>query len=543
MLYRLFSLSLLLSAGCTDRSPDSVADDAEADEDTDADTDADTDTDTDADTDADTDTDADADTDADTDTSEYLNACIDSAVASDLPEAGSTGSMQYRIVELESNGRIDPLYVAVYFHQDDVEPPYDEGFPVVVAVPPALQVGTQLREQISNLYRLVEIQVIYPGWTVEEMTSGTDGDQGGEESAFALKEALLFAAGDRTTADGHTIDQLIDAPICNRQVAVLGASSGGSVVMQTLAGWSDELRDVLLGFANHENPSNPQFIVGDIGRPWMDPDENADDDGNGNPWDEGRNLVYTSGSCGALECDLDYSRLRWDGDINHGVIWSQVLPEQDGLFYLDNNDNGQLDFLPGAPTPLDTNGNRILDADEDYVFVPTWDQEVGTALHYSSPQVIRAADELGLFDETDWPSSVSAPVENFEFWTPRSMMTHVNAVAQRYPESFITVVDFTVNDHGVSQSAHPHILSFYNAMHYAGATIRYNPSLAALECMMPESFYSGWTQEQKYNTPLPESQIHSYGLPQSFPNNIVRGVAAMQVVWDGVGPFANCNDE
>ena len=201
-----------------------------------------------------------------------------------------------------------------------------------------------------------------------------------------------------------------------------------------------------------------------------------------------------------------------------------------------------LDFTPGAPTPLDTNANRILDADEDYVLVPTWDPTVGKGQHYYSPQVVQAADALGLFDETGWPSFVSAPTENLAFWTPRSMMTHVDDVATLYPAPFRTIVDFTVNDHGVSQSAHPHVLSFYNAMHYAGATIRYNPSLAALECMMPEAFYSGWTSEQDYNVPLPESQMHNNGLSQDFPNSIVRGVAAMQVVWDGVGPFTNCSE-
>ena len=532
MSLRYIFLSLLISAGCTSDTSDSSAEQQVSE----SDVDADADTDTDADTD-------DADTDAGPTADPYLDACIDSGLASGLPAPGSTGSMQYRIVELEGNGRVDPLHVAVYFHPDDTEPPYDAGFPVAVAVPPALQSGSQLREQISNLYRLIEVQVIYPGWTVEGVTSGSVGDQGGEESAFALKEALLFAAGERTTAEGHTLDQLIDAPICNQQVVALGASSGGSLVMQTLAGWPEELRDVLLGFANHENPSNPQFIVGDIGRPWMDPDENSDDDGNGNPWDEGRNLMYTSGSCGALECDLDYSRLRWDADTNHGAIWSLILPEQDGVFYLDNNQNGVLDFTPGADTPLDTNANRILDADEDYVLVPTWDQTVGQGLHYYSPQVIKAADELGLFAQDGWPSFVSGPTDNLAFWTPRSMMTHVDAVAKLYPAPFRTIVDFTVNDHGVSQSAHPHVLSFYNAMHYAGATIRYNPTVAALDCMMPEAFYSGWTSEQDYNVPLPESQMHANGLPQDFPNSIVRGVAAMQVLWDGVGPFDNCSED
>ena len=88
-----------------------------------------------------------------------------------------------------------------------------------------------------------------------------------------------------------------------------------------------------------------------------------------------------------MACDLDYSRLRWDADTNHGAIWSLILPERDGLFYLDNNDNGVLDYTPGAPTPLDTNANRILDADEDYVLVPTWDPTVGKGLHHYSPQV------------------------------------------------------------------------------------------------------------------------------------------------------------
>jgi hypothetical protein len=35
--------------------------------------------------------------------------------------------------------------------------------------------------------------------------------------------------------------------------------------------------------------------------------------------------------------------------------------------------------------------------------------------------------------------------------------------------------------------------------------------------------------------------MHENALPKDFPNSIVRGVTAIQLYWDAVGPFDNCS--
>ena len=123
------------------------------------------------------------------------------------------------------------------------------------------------------------------------------------------------------------------------------------------------------------------------------------------------------------------------------------------------------------------------------------------------------------------------------------MMNHVEAMVSSYPEEFRTVIDYTVNDHGVSIFDHPHISSFYGAVHHAGGVVRYNPTVAAMRCVLPDDYFGDWPGEVDYNVLVPDVDMHANALPKTFPNNVVRGIAVMQLLWDIVGHFPNCREE
>jgi len=448
-----------------------------------------------------------------------------------------------RVVQVPSDD-FEEAYLLVVFHADPEQRLYDDGAPVVVAAIPALKSQDEPISQISPGYGVIEVQPIYSGWAVDG--AGTSGvpDASGPNDALMLREAIRFASGQIDTVEGYSIGQVVEAPVCNDKVVVLGASAGGSIAMQALAEMDPVLASGVLGLANHEAPLLPQLILGDAGALWMDPGDlwnNLDENSNGYTYDEGSNPLYRPGDCEGDTCVLDYSMLHWDPDLDPAQIydWRWAGNTRMGVLYLDLDGDHEVTHWRGD---LDVDQNGVLDPDEDFVFVPHWDERYPESLQIYSLELMEAAVNRRVLDEADWPEHITTRADTRAFWQPRNMMTHVNAVVAAAPEWFRVAVDYTVVDHGQSLPDRPHITLFYDAFNDAGVPIRYNYAEAMLDCTIdPALWADDWSgKELPYNYDLQVEELDDHAMGEAINNNVAKALPAVGLLWDMYGRFDRC---
>ena len=466
---------------------------------------------------------------------DYLDAPADLSA----PEAAD-GQLK-RVVQVSSED-FDTLCLAIYYPSDPGHRLYREGAPVVVSAVPALKAQTVGQAQVVAGFGLVEVQPSYPGIDNSGCTTSGELDVGGAHSAAAVRDAIRFATGELTTVEGYTLGQLVGMPTCAGRAVLLGASNGGSVAHLALATWPGDLAPLVSGLALHECPLIPQFVLQDVGATWMDRDHEYDADGNGVPWDDGLNVTWEDSACRSREsCELDYSTLAYSASLSIDEVfsWRYPSPYPAGLFYLDTNGNGHLDYSSEYATDIDENG--LIDPEEDYVFIPQWDITwPDNSIMYFTPQVVQAAREQGLINECDWPEGIGTVEDTLAFWGPRTPYDYVAPIAQAYPEPFRVVIDYTVIDHGIPQINHPHIWALNEQYRDEGANVRLNGEMDMFTCAMTTTELEDFSIDLQPGQSVPEDELSRYAIPESVGNNDARVSSVLSVLWDLHGPFDRC---
>jgi len=460
----------------------------------------------------------------------------------DLPEATpfeDDEDLQYRVVELDSTVA-DPVLVVLFFPRDPELRAYDEGAPVMVAGTPAYSMPSPLRPQPYGEFGLVEVQPIYPGWSMDKLTTGGEVEYGGPTAAAVLLEAFRFAAGQITSSDGHSLGQLVGMPVCNAQVVLEGTSSGGAIAFAALAEMDEALAAGLLGLATYEAPTNPQLTVGDAGKFCLDPDDEQDGDGDSYAWNDGRNHTYAAGACPDHSCDLDYSLIAWDPEVDPSPVCSFPLRglEIPGALFLDNDGDGRLSLL-GGTTP-DIDGSGAVEADEDFLFIPHWDGTADDPVQTFTPEATAAAREHGALSDNDWPVHVATPEAASAFWDPRNMALHSVGALTSLGTGATAVVTYTEVDHGVPLAGHPHVHALYEALRQTDMQVRYNLPDALLDCVVEPTYLADWAGELEPGIVLEESELHAHALPEDIPAEVVKSLGTLGVFWARWGPFDRC---
>lgn len=276
----------------------------------------------------------------------------------------------------------------------------------------------------------------------------------------------------------------------------------------------------------------------------MDPRDVAnvfDEDGDGLTYDEGLNPLYRPGDCQGDSCALDYSALRWDPDTDPNVFydWRWVGNTRTGLFYLDLDGDHQLTHVLGE---LDVDEDGVLDPDEDFVFLPHWDPGLPENPQIYSIELLEAAVELGVLDQDDWPVQLGTLEAARDFWRPRNMMTHIDAVAASAPPWFRVAIAYTAIDHGLALPDRPHITLFYDSFAATEIPIRYNFTEAMLECVVDRAmWHADWHgDELPYNYDLPLDELDDHAMGELIDNEVVKGLPALGLLWDMYGAFERC---
>lgn len=453
--------------------------------------------------------------------------------AETLPDAGEIDGLRYRVIRIPG-GLFEALYAVVLFPADGTTA-WEDGAPVVVVAPPGLSVDSGVEEAPKPVfdarYGVVEVQPIYPGWTVAGYSTSGGSDDGGMQTASALSETIRMASGDAILDRGLTLSQIAEMPVCNDRVALLAYGTGGGVAMEALAP-NAPLASVLAGFGSFEAPTLPQLVAGDAGFPWMDADPEVDGDGNGASWDDGRNADWTSGACDTVSCSLDYSSVAWDTDLHLSDVFPGRFEDApQGVLYLDRSGSGALEYDAGG---LDVDGDGAIGADEDFVLLPHVSSEGRV---YYSPQAAYAAKDL----PESWPEGVVELAETEAFWAIRSMAEEGKVVLSTYDTRLPVVVGFTEQDGSLPLPDRPHVVTLHEMFADAGFPTRYNFRGDLLDCWLDPSSRGGWDGGPPRGTDLEEGELDAWAIPESVGDETALALTGLAVLWDAFGPFDYCS--
>lgn len=465
----------------------------------------------------------------DTDPAFPDRGCHDDGAGSGLGAAERLGDLSYRVVRIP--GLFEELYAVVFFPADG-RTAYDNGAPVVVVAPPGLSVDSALEETprpyLDARFGVIEIQPVYPGWTVAGHTTKGGLDDGGTVTGSTVSQAMRFATGQVKLDGGYTLSQVTGVAVCDARVGLLGVGSGGFIAMSAIA--PDRANgDVLAGVALFEAPSVPQMVTGDLGAVWMDPDPEVDANGDGYPWSDAQNTDWTEGACDVAQCHLDYSSIAWDPDTRLSDVFPDRFSGGDpGVLYLDRSGSGALELGLDA---TDVDGDGALGADEDFVLIP---HEGSDGLRYYTPDAAVAATAA----LEDWPDGLATlePVE--DFWAPRSVMGEATIVVRDFPNDIPVVVGFTEVDEAVAVPARPQVVLNHDLFAGAGFPTRYNLRADALTCLTDPAERGAWTGGPKRTVTLAEGELDAAAMPEAI--SAPEAVAALSALWDGLGAFDRC---
>jgi len=331
---------------------------------------------------------------------------------------------------------------------------YADGAPVAIFAPGGTDAGT-LRPALSQGQDVIRIVFLFPGGTDPLAARSSDGayDYRGANSIAALRDVILYAAGELTDSLDRTIDDVLPVPVLHGNIGLLGGSNGGNVIVAVAGEHGDELASYLRYVIQWESPVSSQIATADLGRVRLDcpPGPKASLSAV-NP----RYLSY-----GPLVLDVDYSQLAYDAsDPLHPVFF-------DGTG--DGHYTTVVDPGTGCQTP-DLNLNGGLEFNEDFPLSTFSD---GVKQFYSVP-VTQALADQNVFGGS-WPTDVATPPQAIAFWSLREAVRQYPTALTNIP-NLEGMVLTSVVDHVQTAPDHPHIHQAFDGWDGNGAWGKINPA-------------------------------------------------------------------
>ena len=344
---------------------------------------------------------------------------------------------------------------------------YPDGAPVVVYAVGGTSAGSLQTQQLSLADDVVQVYFLFPGGTDLGRSSDGTYDYRGPNSIAALRDVVLYAAGELTDSRGRTIDEVVPAPVLHDNIGLVGASNGGNIVIAVAAQHGADPSTALRqaqddssgrGLAGHlqyilqwESPVSNQIATAELGPVTLDCQSS------------GPEHLFTENprylSYGSPEVDVDYSQLTYDpGSTRHPLFW-------------DGNGDGRyttvVDPNTDCRTPdLDLSGT--LELDEDYPL-----RTDGAHQSYSRPAT-QAMSDLSLFGSS-WPANIPTPAEADAFWSLREAVSlYANALTNIPQLEGMVLV--SVVDHYQPPSDKPHIRQAFEGWDEAGHWVKLNPA-------------------------------------------------------------------
>lgn len=310
---------------------------------------------------------------------------------------------------------------------------YKEGAPVVVYV----QGGYEVKGIGNNLplhtNDIIIVTFIYPGGTDPWSNLSSDGnyDWRGDNCIKALRDVILFCAGEIKDVEQRSIDDIVDADVLHDNIGLIGLSNGGNILVAVSALYGDELNGHLKYIIQWETPVNSQIACRDLGRVLLNYNSGVRGDFE-NPWYQGFNYPYL---------DVNYSNLAYNEEIDMFQIFHDG--NGDGMYTTIENQYG-------IQTP-DINNNEIIDLDEDY---PVGNYSDGTKFIFSRA-ITKGLENYDVFSG-QWPSHIANVTEAENYWDIRESVVMFNKSIENIPNLEVMILA-SVDDHVQIEQTKPHI--------------------------------------------------------------------------------------
>jgi hypothetical protein len=328
----------------------------------------------------------------------------------------------------------------------------------------------------------------------------------GSNSILALRDVILFAAGELADDQGRTIDEIVGVPLLHHNIGLVGKSNSGNIAAAVGALHGAELEGRLRYLILWESPISSQFAVRDLGRPILEPGQGVQGD-----YENPRRLGY-----GQLAIPVDFHDLARDLS---GPLYK--------VFH-DGNGDGRYTTVArpgdGLPTP-DLNLDGVLDLDEDFP-LDTYPSADGTVVY--SRSVTRELLVRDVFGGS-WPNGIATPNEANAYWDLREGVQLLPMAVAGLPglEGMILA---SVRDHVQAPHDKPHLRQAFDVWRSSGAWVQINPDPGYMMAVDSELATRNDLPSNPPNTPpqawsLPEA----YCVPEDIPDETYLLAAVWQM--------------
>jgi hypothetical protein len=280
------------------------------------------------------------------------------------------------------------------------------------------------------------VTFVYPGGEDPWAGRQSDGvyDYRGPNCIAALRDVILYAAGELTDSQGRTIDDVVPVPVLHDNIGLIGVSNGGNIIVAVAALFGDELAGHLRYIIQWETPVSSQVATRDLGRVWLQPPHPGQGD-----FFNPRYLGY-----GPKVLAVDYSDLTYDPDGSLRKVFH------------DGNGDGQYTTIEDPVTHLQTpdlNLDGVLDMSEDFP-LDTYPYSDGVKEVYSRAVTHALADNQIM--PHPWPEGIAMPSEADAYWDIRESVWLYDDALANIPDLEAMVL-CGVRDHVQSAPTKPHI--------------------------------------------------------------------------------------
>jgi hypothetical protein len=336
---------------------------------------------------------------------------------------------------------------------------YPEGAPVVIWGPGGFEIKSLRHDLPPSVDDVIIITFLFPGG--EDATAGktSDGvyDYRGYNCIGAMRDVILYAAGERTDTLGRTIDDIAAVPVLHHNIGMIGVSNGGNIIVAAAALFGDQFVGHLRYIVQWETPVSSQVATRDLGRVWLEPPNPAQGDFF-NPRYQGY---------GPFALAVDYADLAYD-----------ATGELRQVFH-DGNDDSVYTTVESPVTHVQTPDldlNGALSLTEDFP-LDTYPYADGVKGVYSRAVSHALADNHVM--PYPWPEGIASPAEADAYWDIRESVRLYDDVAAHLPDLEAMVL-CGVHDHVQSAPTKPHIRQAFEGWHNNGAWVQINPTPAYL---------------------------------------------------------------
>jgi hypothetical protein len=395
---------------------------------------------------------------------------------------------------------------------------YPEGAPVLIWGAGGFEVKDINHDLPASVDDIIIVTFVYPGG--EDPWSGrqSDGtyDYRGPNCIAALRDVILYAAGELTDSQGRTIDDIVPVPVLHDNIGLEGVSNGGNIIVAVAALFGDELAGHLRYIIQWETPVSSQVATRDLGRVWLQPPNPGQGD-----FFNPRYLGY-----GPKVLAVDYSDLTYDPA---GTL-RQV--------FHDGNDDGEYTTIEDPVTHLQTpdlNLDGVLELNEDFPLdtypaplssPPTLGGTEGGLKEVYSRAVTHALADNNIFPHP-WPEDVAMPSEADAYWDIRESVRLYSQALAKIPDLEAMVLA-GVRDHVQSAPTKPHIQQAFEGWNSNGAWVQINPSPAYLIEADPSLAGRDDLPNRVPNTPPADwGRVVSYCVPE----DIAKATYQLAAVW------------